>query len=402
MEPAAVGPGRRVLVLLEDLGGGTGNHVCRMLTRWRARGWYATLVTQTAPAVQEMPPGIEVRVTRRGGWYDRFPLAQVRRLAELRRIIREVKPDVVHTYFFWSIIYGRILKGLGAIGTLVENREDLGFSWGRGEYAVLRATRMIPDRVVCVAAAVRKVVVERERVQPVRVGVIHNGIDVAGASGVGREEARRRFGFDEGQVVVGMVANLPRAVKGGRRLLDAVEAIVGAVPAVRFLLVGVGTERDTIQPELSARGIADYVVGAGYRRDVETCYAAMDISVLTSLSEGLSITVLESMRHALPTVVTNVGGNPEVVGDGVTGFLVSADDPAAFIDRVVQLVRDGNLRKAMGAAARRRVAEHFALDDVAQRYLGVYEELLGGRRIRSRTSPPEGFGLGPRAPEAVQ
>ena len=366
-----------MLVLLEDLGGGTGNHVCQMLARWRSEHWQVTLVTQTPPLVQQLPPGIDVRVAHRAGWYDRFPLAQVRRLIELRRIVRAVKPDVVHTYFFWSIVYGRILKLIGEIPVLVENREDLGFSWDRGDYMILRLTNSIPDRIICVAGAVRRVVADREGADRARTAVIHNGIDIDSPETVDRVTARRRFGFENGHVVIGMVANLPRAVKGGRRLLDAVGAIVAAVPAVRFLMVGVGTERETLAAELAARGIGEYVVGTGYRRDVEACYAAMDISVLTSLSEGLSITLLESMRHALPTVVTRVGGNPELVVDGVTGFLVPVDDPAAFVDRVVALARDGRLRREMGAAGRRRVREQFALGDVAQRYLAVYEELLG-------------------------
>jgi glycosyltransferase involved in cell wall biosynthesis len=380
----AGGQARRVLVLLEDLGGGTGNHVCRMLTRWRANDWHVVLVTQTPPLVQQLPPGVEVLVTRRAGWYDRFPLTQLRRLIELRRIVRAVRPDVVHTYFFWSIVYGRILKLLGEIPILVENREDLGFSWDRSDYAILRLTRSIPDRVICVAGAVRRVATQREGVDPGRSLVIHNGIEVDGDGAADRRSARRRFGFEPEHVVVGMVANLPRAVKGGGRLLDAVSAIVAAAPTVRFLLVGVGTEPETLQPELAARGIADYVVGTGYRKDVDACYAAMDVSVLTSLSEGLSITLLESMRHGLPTVVTNVGGNPEVVVDGVTGFLVPPDDPSTFVDRVVTLARDGGKRRRMGAAGRQRVAQHFALASVAQQYLALYRELLsaGGKGAR--------------------
>jgi len=329
--------------------------------------------------VQELPPGVELSVTGRAGWYDRFPVAQVRRLLEVRRIVRAVRPDVVHAYFFWSIVYGRILKSLGEIATLVENREDLGFSWDWSAYAVLRLTRAIPDRVVCVAEAVRAVVVARERVKPSRTSVIHNGIGASAWHAPDRDSARARFGFGPEHVVVGMVANLPRAVKGGRRLLDAVRPIVEAVPSVRFLLVGVGTEPDTLEPELARRGIGAYVVGAGYRRDVAACYAAMDLSVLTSSTEGLSITLLESMRHGLPTVVTRVGGNAELVVDGETGFLVPLTDPAAFVERVVALAADGALRRRMGDAGRRRVRECFALDHVAEQYLAVYRDLLDGR-----------------------
>lgn len=375
---------RRVLFLLEDFGGGTGNHVCRMVRDWRACGWAVTVVTQTPPLVRLLPDGVDVRVVRRTGWYDRFPLAQIRRLFALWRIARALRPDVVHAYFYWSILYARALKLLGVVPVLVESREDMGFSWSRGDYRPLRMSRSIPDRIICVAEAVRGIVLEREGVEASRTTVIHNGVELSVGSS-SREQARRQFGFEAGQVVIGMIANLPRSVKGGTRLLDAVGAIVAAVPNARFLLVGQGTDRASIEAELEARGIAAYVHGAGYRRDVDTCYAAMDISVLTSSTEGLSITLLESMRSGLPAVVTNVGGNSELVVDGVTGYLVPLGDSNAFTDRVVALARDAALRRTMGDAGRRRVVEHFAVDRVAQRYLALYDDVLADRHRQGRS-----------------
>jgi glycosyltransferase involved in cell wall biosynthesis len=348
-----------------------------MAREWLGRGCKVVIVTQSAPLVRRLPAGVDVRVIPRGGWYDHIPIAQVRRFIALRRIVRSVRPDLVHTYFFWSIMYGRMLKLFGEIGTLVENREDLGFSWGRGAYAALRFTRAIPDRVICVANAVRRVALERERLDPLRTTVVHNGIAATAAARVtARADARRAFGFDDRHVVIGMVANLPRVVKGGSRLLDAVGYIVASTPNARFLLVGQGTEPSTLEPELRARGIENYVVGAGYRTDVDVCYAAMDLSVLTSSTEGLSITLLESMRHGLPTVVTRVGGNAEAVHDGVTGYLVALDDRRAFVERVIELVRNERTRRTMGEAGRRRVEERFSLDGAARQYLEIYGELL--------------------------
>jgi glycosyltransferase involved in cell wall biosynthesis/peptidoglycan/xylan/chitin deacetylase (PgdA/CDA1 family) len=367
---------RRVLILADDLGGGTGNHLCKVMPFWDPARWQAVVVTQTAPLVHRLPPNTDVRVIHRRGWYDRFPIAQFLRFLEVARVARSVRPDLVHSYFFWSIMYGRVLKVMGAVAHLVENREDLGFSWGRGSYAALRALRQVPDRIICVADAVRHVVARREGVEDARLTVVRNGVDVGPPPATDREASRSAFGFQRGDVVIGMVANLPRAVKGGRRLLDAIGPIARAAPEARFLLVGVGADRKSLEPELEARGIEEWVVAAGYRTDVENCYAAMDISVLTSSSEGLSITILESMRHGLPTVVTRVGGNPEVVVDGETGFLVPLDDQAAFVDRVVALVRDGQLREQMGLAGRRRVVEHFATPDVAGHYLAAYEDVL--------------------------
>jgi glycosyltransferase involved in cell wall biosynthesis len=373
-------------LLLEDLGGGTGNHVCQLASLWSARGWKVVIVTQKPPLVRELPSGVEVHVTRAGGWYDRLPIAQIRRMMELRRIARELRPDVVHSYFFWSIIYARLLKIMGLAPVLVENREDMGFSWGRGAYTALRLTRSIPDRIICVASAVRDVAVRKEKVSRKRAIVVHNGISLTTTAGDERAATRREFGFTDEQVVVGMVANLPRAVKGGRHLLDVVRPVIAAAPNVRFLLIGVGTEATTLGAELEARGIAEFVVGAGYRRDVEKCYAAMDISVLTSSTEGLSITLLESMRAGLPTVVTRVGGNSELVIDGETGFLVDYDDWASFADRIVRLARNRAERRQMGAAGRRRIVEHFVAEGVGGRYLAVYEALINVRRESAASS----------------
>jgi glycosyltransferase involved in cell wall biosynthesis len=362
-----------------------------MVPRWTSKGWTVTVVTQTAPAVQQLPQGIDVRVFDRRGWYDRFPLAQVRRLFELRRIVRAFRPDVVHSYFFWSIMYGRILKLLGEVPILVESREDMGFSWGRSTYRLLRLTRRVPDRIICVAESVREVVLAREGADPARTTAIRNGVEASVAPTVTREQARREFGLDDRHVVIGMVANLPRPVKGGRRLLDAVAPIVAAVPDARFLLVGMGTDHASLGEELRARGISEHVIAAGYRADVQTCYAAMDISVLTSSTEGLSITLLESMKAGLPVVATRVGGNPEVVIEGATGFLVDLDDVSAFVERVVVLVRDPDRRRTMGIAGRQRVTTHFAMEAVAQRYLDVYADVLDdGRPTLPRTA--ESFG----------
>lgn len=383
-----VNRGRRVLLLLEDLGGGTGNHVCQLISSWIALGWETMVVTQNAPLVHRLPAGVEVRVITRRSWYDRFPLAQLRRLLELRRVVRAFQPDVVHTYFFWSIVYGRVLKLLGDVRLLVENREDLGFSWTPGDYRILRSLRSVPDRVVCVAEAVRDVVVRRERIDPRRITVVRNGVAPGATNTLGRVEARRGLGFSDEHVVIGMVANLPRAVKGGRQLLDVIGDIVAACPRARFLLVGLGTEPATLAAELASRGIAQYVVGAGYRRDIDDCYAAMDISVLTSSTEGLSITLLESMKHGLPTVVTRVGGNSELVVEGETGFLVELGDTRAFVERVVALARDPGLRRSLGDAGRRRVGAEFALAGVARKYLNLYEQLLEENRPL-HAMPPE-------------
>jgi glycosyltransferase involved in cell wall biosynthesis len=178
-----------------------------------------------------------------------------------------------------------------------------------------------------------------------------------------------------------MVANLNRSVKGGSYFLDAVPAILEAVPETRFMILGLGNEEKSMREKAKRLGIAPYIIFAGYQEEVGRYYSAMDISVLTSLSEGLSITLLESMNYRLPVVVTRVGGNPELVVDGQTGYLVPPRDPASFAARVVELLRNPSLRSSMGEAGYKRIRESFRIDDVAERYLDVYDGLLRKRSL---------------------
>jgi glycosyltransferase involved in cell wall biosynthesis len=293
---------------------------------------------------------------------------------------------VVHTYFFWPIIYGRLLKASGTIEHLVENREDQGFSWGPAEYALLKLTRSLPDRVVCVADAVRELVVRRERLEPGKVLTIRNGVSV-GESGVGSREwgaaasaaasLRSELGLAPGDLVVGAVSNLNRRVKGVDYLLRAAVRILEQVPSARFLILGGGRLRPELERLAAELGVASRVSFAGHRQDIVRYYAAMDVSVLTSLSEGLSITLLESLAHGLPVVVTDVGGNREVVVDGECGFVVPPRDVEAFAERVVRLLHDSGLRAAFGRAGRQRCEREFAIGAVAERYRDVYRDVIG-------------------------
>jgi glycosyltransferase involved in cell wall biosynthesis len=379
--------GRRVLILADDLGGGTGNHVLSMIRHWDPALWRveaACAERASARVATDIPMHVPPRPAR----LNRYPLAQIRRLLQLRTLVLEYEPAIVHAYFFWSILYGRLLKRLGAIRSLVENREDHGFNWGRHEYLLLRATRSLPDRVICVSESVRNFVLKKEGLRSDRVLVIENGVEAPETVDDSDRGLRRALGFRDEDLVVGMVANMNRPIKGVSYFLDAMPAILRAVPSARFLIVGRGQAEGALREKARALGIEAQVVFAGFRSDIGRLYRAMDVSVLTSLSEGLSMTLLESMAHALPVVVTRVGGNPEVVVEGGTGFLVPPKNPAAFAGRVALLLQDPDLRRRMGRAGRARVEDRFRLRETSERYLGVYESLI--EEAPRRSGPRDG------------
>lgn len=363
---------KRIVFLTDDLGGGTGNHLLSMMKYWDKSRWQVEILSRV-PITSRISPDVPVRYVPSDGRINRYPIAQIRALGRIRKEVSERSPDILHSYFFWPILFGRLLKREGIFRTLIENREDQGFNWGVHEYSWLRMTRGQPDRIICVSDAVKQVVMERERIGEDRIVVIRNGVDPFPDAGKETSETREELGLKGHHLVVGMVANFNRSVKGVSLFLDAVPQIVQAVPDARFLLLGRGKEENALRDKVRSMGIDPYVLFAGFRRDIHRYYDIMDVSALTSFSEGLSITLLESMRCGIPVVATRVGGNPEVVVDGVTGYLVPSGDVSSFASRTTELLLDRGLRSRMGEEARRRVGRHFLLQDVASRYLEIYE-----------------------------
>lgn len=369
-----------VLVVTNTLRGGTGAHIVRLLERLAESRWQPMVLCHGSRDFDPSAtvPLIDGSKRRR---LDRFPLAQWRQLRAVHRLVRLHRPALVHAFFFWPIIYGRVLKRLGIIRNLVENREDQGFIWSETDYRLLRATATIPDRIICVSEAVRRVVLEREGTPADRTVVIRNGIRLpAGAPSPGElDAARAELGFGPEHRIVGMVANLDHAVKGARYFVDAIPLIARRIPEARFLVLGEGREKAALRARARELGVGDRVVFAGFRSDVQRFYPIMDVSVLTSLSEGLSITILESMSFGIPVVATAVGGNPELVRDGESGFLVPPKDVASFADAVVRVLGDRALAERLGRAGRTIVERDFALDTVARRYEQLYRDVLANR-----------------------
>ncbi len=376
MEPD--GRPTRVLFLTADMGGGTGAHMRSVIERLVRAGLDVHVLCQ-GPMDVTLPAS--VRLVRRPTYrlLDRFPLAQLRDLRQAAAIIRQIQPDIVHTYFFWAIMYARVLKALGLVRFLIENREDQGFSWTDLDYRMLQATAHIPDRVVCVSQAVQDVVVEREGLDARQVTVIHNGVIVPEQPETADEDTRllrRELGLVPEDRVVGMVSNLNRAVKGVPYFIESMPLILAEEPRVRFVIFGDGPDRQDLEARASRLGVTSRLIFAGYRDDMAKCYPIMDVSVLTSLSEGLSMTILESMSHGIPVVATRVGGNPELVMEGKTGLLVAPKDPAAFAKAVLRVLKDSALARSLGLEAREVIRKKFSLDSVGRAYAALYSDAI--------------------------
>jgi glycosyltransferase involved in cell wall biosynthesis len=209
--------------------------------------------------------------------------------------------------------------------------------------------------------------------------VIYNGVDLATFSENldDRAYGRHAMGVGTKDFVILQVARLD-ALKDHATAIRAIERVARHRPDARLVLVGEGPEEGTIRAEVRRRSLESRVVFLGLRSDVPRLLPAADVFLLTSVSEGIPVTLIEAMGAALPVVATRVGGVGEVVDDGVTGLLSPAGDDAGLAEQILRLAGRPEERKRMGRSGRERARAMFTEEQMHEGYLRLYQEMLRG------------------------
>jgi glycosyltransferase involved in cell wall biosynthesis len=214
---------------------------------------------------------------------------------------------------------------------------------------------------------------------------IHNGVDpdLYAPDEALRESIRCSLGYGPGDVVFGIAARLNEA-KGHKFLLKAAAQIHHRFPQLRLLVLGQGGLEADLRQLAQDLGIAGIVHFAGFREDMVACTQAMDIGVLPSIDcDTSSFSLKEEMAAQKPVIASNYGGLPEIVSDGVEGYLVRAGEVSPLAAAMVRLLEASVLRERMGIAGRRRVLREFTLEVFAQRTLAAYARAISFYRERT-------------------
>ncbi|MFN7917473.1 MAG: glycosyltransferase [Vicinamibacterales bacterium] len=363
----------RVLQVVLGLNpGGTERLVIELATRLHARTPTAIccLDDEGAWAAEVEGKGIRVHALHRPpGFHPSIGRA-------VAGVARHHRATVIHAHHYSPFVYSACTRLAGLRTPIVFTEHgrlsDAGPS-GKRRLAnwFLRQTAA---RSFGVSNDVRLHVVA-EGFAPEAVGVIYNGIDVGPVPPPEqRAEVRQSLGVSDDTLVLATVARLD-PVKDLGVLLDAVHATPD-VPML-LLVIGDGAERPALEARAAALGLGPRVRFLGHRNDARRWLAGCDVYVNTSVSEGVSLTILEGMAACLPVLATAVGGTPEVVDDSC-GLLVPARDAAACAAALRRLAADRPARERMGAAGRERVETRFTLDRMVSDYAAVYEELGAG------------------------
>jgi glycosyltransferase involved in cell wall biosynthesis len=298
---------------------------------------------------------------------------------ELVALLRRREIDLLHAHLFRAELIGvRAAQVAGtpvvvatAHSSRVRSPEDI---------AALATITPSIDRLIAPSVAIAAKLRAEGR-GAADITVVPNGVDLDRFSPhrSNREaaELRAALGIPPDAFLIGVVARL-EPEKGHRYLLEALPAIVDAVPNAWLLLVGEGSQTDALRAQARALPLpaSERVVFAGFQTDVEAVTQALDVAVMPSLREAQGLALLEAMAARRPVVASAVGGIPETIRDGVDGLLVPAADPDALATAMVRLARDPRLRDRLAASGRRRVVDRFSVVASVRQVEGIYEEEL--------------------------
>ena len=303
-----------------------------------------------------------------------FPLV----LRDFFGIFRRRRFDIIHICGLRANLIGRLVGYLCGCRCIITSQHSVD-GWRRFWHVWLdRVSSVFVRLYISNTFAGAERLRRFERISPSKVRVIQNGIDPLPFLGSCRGRIRSRLGVDGGKVVLLCVANFRRA-KGHEVLVEVVDRLRRRGVDFHLWLVGDGELRSLIERRVRFLGLSDSVLFFGRRTDIPDILSDSDIFVLSSYWEGMPGAVMEAMASGLPVVATRVGGIPELVRDGETGFLVSPGDPDAFLEPVLRLIMDPGLRYSMGEAGRVRIVKHFSIDEKVRELEEVYESLVWGK-----------------------
>jgi glycosyltransferase involved in cell wall biosynthesis len=308
--------------------------------------------------------------------FDRRPGLDWSIFSRMARQIRARRVDVVHAHqytpFFYASIAAKLAGGRARVIFTEHGRHYPDVVSVRRRWANRLLFDRLADQITAVCDWSADSLAANDGFPRRRITVIPNGIDLERYERrVDRARIRADLGLDPKRRYIVSVARF-HPVKDHLTLLDAFRQVAALDAEADLVLVGDGPLRAEIDARIAAFGLAGRVLRVGVRSDVPAWLQAADVFTLTSVSEAASITLLEAMACGLPSVVTAVGGNPELVRDGMDGLLVPRGDAAAMARAMLRLLESPAIRDALGVSAAARVRSTFRLETTIERYGDLY------------------------------
>ena len=301
-------------------------------------------------------------------------------LSRLVRIISAEQPDIVHVHSrrgadLWGAAAAWRMGIPAIITRRVDNPENPFFA--RLKYRFYR-------RVVTISEEIRRIL-HSEGIPSEKIEVIPSAVDTQRFNTTcDRDWFRSEFDLNPDHRTIGMLAQfIPR--KGHRFLISAAPEILSRFPEARILLFGKGPLQNSIRKQCSRKQLGDKILFAGFRDDMERILPCLNVVVHPATLEGLGVSLLQAAAAGVPIVATRVGGIPEIVENGINGYLIEAGNIQAITNRVINLLEDPKKSKSFGSCGRKKVESQFSIDTMVKRYLSVYRKVLAEWDLNCRS-----------------
>jgi glycosyltransferase involved in cell wall biosynthesis len=376
--------------------GGPALHVAYLTAGLADQGYDTTLVAGTVGRGEESMAGVAdcrgVRVETLEELHREIaPIRDLRAILRLARVIRRERPTILHTHTAKAGAVGRIAALLAGDARPPIVVHTFHGHVLRGYFSPLatlafrtleRLLARMTTALVAVSPEVRDDLVRLGVAPASKFTVVRLGIELGERVGLddqARRETRRLMGLGPDAFVVGWVGRMT-AVKRTDDVVRALRELVDLGVDAYVCLVGDGPDREDLEAFAHELGVIKRCLFVGYQDDVARFYNAIDVLLLPSVNEGTPVSVIEALAAERPAVATNVGGIPDVVRDGVDGYLVGVGQPAALAARLAELAGDPERRARMGAEGRARVMERYSVDRLVDDIDRLYRSLLEATR----------------------
>jgi len=319
------------------------------------------------------------------------PLRDLRALYHIYRIIKTERYDIMHTHTSKAGFLGRIAARLGGVTHIIHGVHTIPFydvlqpQYNRFYLSLERFAARFTNLFIAVGEELKSQYIREGVGTAEQYHIVYSGMDLEPferarqMSDEERKSLRQGFGFGSQDTVVGIVSRLEPG-KGFNFFSSIVEKIVKASPEVKFLVVGDGSLRESLEREVKAKNLENNIVFAGQREDVARVIALFDIAIFTSLLEGLPRTVVQYVLLGKPIVTFEVGGIREVIKDGEQGYIVSQNDIDGFVDRVVYLLKHPEVAEQMRQNGRNFPRFQWSINEMVSRIETIYQRLLPAGR----------------------
>jgi len=288
---------------------------------------------------------------------------------QLVKFLKEVKPQIVHTHLFGGDTWGRIAAILAGVPIIISTEHNINLDESWLKKLIKFKLAIFTKKIIAVSQSVKNYSVKKEKINPKKIAVIYNGIDLHKFSFRGYQS------IDLHNKISAVTIARLEPQKGHYYLIDAMPLIIKKYPNFILNIVGAGNLENELKNQAKDLGLQDHVVFWGRRTDPENILPAMALFILPSIWEGLGIAILEAQAVGVPVLASKVGGIMEIIESGKTGLLFAPKNSEAIFQSIEKLLSDSDLQQKIVKNAHEQVKEKFSLENMVQAYEDLYLEL---------------------------